>query len=300
MPTSNIPLSLESVLKSGDIRLCRLWRMQRPDATVIRITDWDVPVTYAGEEYTPAGGIEASAKDMEPGVQSTDQQAIGYLTDERFTEQDLRAGLYDGAVINEYVISAAHPWAGSLIHHRSEILNTENDGTSFRLNLVNMGHKIRQPVGRTYTKECSHQLGDAFGDDDKPGCKQNTSNMEVSGTVVSVTDATLSFTSDITDVNDKDGGVIGGTDGWFAFGEITFDTGNNAGLVADVEDYETTGGRFFLLSPTSFEIEVGDTFTAIAGCPKVFGVCKTKFGQILNYGGFPTLPGTDRLYLTPG
>ena len=42
--------------------------------------------------------------------------------------------------------------------------------------------------------------------------------------------------------------------------------------------------------------KIGDTFTITAGCDKTFATCKTRFGNHLNFRGFPHVPGSDFAY----
>ena len=40
----------------------------------------------------------------------------------------------------------------------------------------------------------------------------------------------------------------------------------------------------------------GDTLKLTAGCDKTFKTCREKFGNGLNFRGFPHLPGSDFAY----
>ena len=37
----------------------------------------------------------------------------------------------------------------------------------------------------------------------------------------------------------------------------------------------------------------GDAFTVTAGCDKAFGTCRDRFNNIVNFRGFPHMPGND-------
>ena len=45
--------------------------------------------------------------------------------------------------------------------------------------------------------------------------------------------------------------------------------------------------------------QVADTFNIIAGCDKLAATCKTKFSNMVNFGGFPFIPGNDKMIRTP-
>lgn len=51
--------------------------------------------------------------------------------------------------------------------------------------------------------------------------------------------------------------------------------------------------------PTRLPVSVGDTFDLDPGCDKLRLTCKDKFSNVKNYGGFPYIPGTDKLLDTP-
>ena len=41
------------------------------------------------------------------------------------------------------------------------------------------------------------------------------------------------------------------------------------------------------------DIAVSDGFTVTAGCDKQLETCKTKFDNVVNFRGFPHMPGND-------
>jgi uncharacterized phage protein (TIGR02218 family) len=47
------------------------------------------------------------------------------------------------------------------------------------------------------------------------------------------------------------------------------------------------------------DIANGDTFDLDPGCDKLLGTCKDKFANVKNFGGFPYIPGVDRMFDTP-
>jgi uncharacterized phage protein (TIGR02218 family) len=40
-------------------------------------------------------------------------------------------------------------------------------------------------------------------------------------------------------------------------------------------------------------IQAGDTFSITAGCDKRFETCRDRFSNVVNFGGFPHMPGND-------
>ena len=78
---------------------------------------------------------------------------------------------------------------------------------------------------------------------------------------------------------------------YFAEGILTFTSGPNIGLSAKVKSF--TGDAFVLALPMIQAVEVGDTYTAVAGCRKRLSDCSSKFNNAINFQGEPHLPGID-------
>jgi len=85
-------------------------------------------------------------------------------------------------------------------------------------------------------------------------------------------------------------------DDWYSEGLVTWLTGGNAGRTAKVRNYLQAGYAFTLMTDMPAEIQVGDTFTALAGCRKRLDEdCADKFDNALNFQGEPHAPGVDQL-----
>jgi uncharacterized phage protein (TIGR02218 family) len=57
-----------------------------------------------------------------------------------------------------------------------------------------------------------------------------------------------------------------------------------------------TGGAMTLFMPMIDNITIGDTGTAVAGCDKTLATCRDTFDNVMNFRGFPHVPGNDRLF----
>ncbi len=55
-----------------------------------------------------------------------------------------------------------------------------------------------------------------------------------------------------------------------------------------------------LCLPMPNTVAVGHTFNIIAGCDKLKQTCLDKFNNIVNFRGFPDVPGTDKIMETSG
>ena len=90
-------------------------------------------------------------------------------------------------------------------------------------------------------------------------------------------------------------GLDGYDDGWFVEGQLSFVTGKNAGAVATIKTDQTKGLRRIIevWEDLRHPIDLGDIVRVSAGCDKKQSTCKNKFSNILNFRGFPQMPGDD-------
>ncbi|MBN9054551.1 MAG: phage BR0599 family protein, partial [Rhizobiales bacterium] len=100
------------------------------------------------------------------------------------------------------------------------------------------------------------------------------------------------------DMHVEASGLSGFADRFFRYGVLSFTSGAAKGLSADVDDHRRLEGadELTLWLPMAAEIAVGDTLEVTAGCDKRFSTCKVKFGNGLNFQGFPHIPGSDFSY----
>ena len=70
--------------------------------------------------------------------------------------------------------------------------------------------------------------------------------------------------------------------GWFVGGRLTA-AGAQRLIVA------SSGGAVTLSAPIP-GLTAGDAFDAYPGCDHTLGTCASKFGNQLNFGGFPYIP----------
>jgi len=110
------------------------------------------------------------------------------------------------------------------------------------------------------------------------------------GTVVTVTDHTHFTIS----------GAESAVDQWFQFGIIEFLDGENAGRMVEIVSWVQSTGALEILLPMLWEPEVGDLCKVVVGCDKSTDMCFTRFNNILNFRGFPAVPGTDEYFKVGG
>lgn len=81
---------------------------------------------------------------------------------------------------------------------------------------------------------------------------------------------------------------------YWAGGIITFTTGLNAGISREVRAVASSG-EISLQTNLPYDPQVGDQYIMTPGCDKFVGTCRSKYNNVINFRGFPSIPGQDRM-----
>jgi uncharacterized phage protein (TIGR02218 family) len=89
--------------------------------------------------------------------------------------------------------------------------------------------------------------------------------------------------------------------GWFERGQFSGHSGAAEGLNGMIKrDYFDGNQRVIeLWQPVRAEIVAGDQIRLDAGCDKRMKTCQLKFNNLVNFQGFPDLPGEDWMMVQP-
>ncbi|MBX6329978.1 MAG: DUF2163 domain-containing protein [Pseudolabrys sp.] len=266
-------------LAGGVTTLCRCWRLARKDGTVMGFTDHDRDLVFDGITYRAATGFAASAIEDQLGLAVSNLDVDGALSSAAITETDIHAGRYDDAEVTVFLVNWADP-DERVVLRRGFLGQVERGEVAFKAELRGLASRLDQVVGRVFQRTCPWELGDA-----RCGVDLDAPEHHGAGTVAQVFDA-FDFTAT---------GLDGFATGVFSRGKLAWTSGANAGLAVEVRAHAAAGGiaRISLFLPVPGPIEVGDTFTITAGCDKSFDTCRNRFGNVLNFGGFPHIPGND-------
>lgn len=284
LPLNN---SLLSLLEQQTHRFVKLWDIRRTDGVDLFFTDHDVEIEFEGNTYTPAGGFDATAEQKQGGLKTSNLEVIGMITSDVITFEDLRAGRYREAEVTERVVDFQYAFAGALLITRYWIVETEFSNERWIARIEGIGRWLEPPVGKVYGRTCRYTLGD-------DQCQVNLglfTSSTVTVTAIAPTTGLIqrfSFHSGLTDV-----------DGFFDLGSLRWVSGANKDLDFDVKNYLNTNGRVELQLELPFDIVIGDSFFVSAGCDKTRDTCRDKFDNLVFHGGFPFIPGTDKMLDTP-
>lgn len=267
-----VPEFLRAKLSSGVTTLAHAWRVTRRDGLVRGFTDHDRDLSFGGVEYRAATGFVAGATDKSADLSADSSGAEGVLSDDAIPDEDLEAGLWDGARVDIWRVDwsepslRVHTFAGRF----SEVRRGEG---GFIAELRGLQAACEAPFGRVFSRFCDADVGDA-----RCGVDLTAGIYRGAGTVSAVTGArTFAAT-----------GLGAFADGWFTRGLLTWTDGRSVEVVA-----HRVAATLVSLEVAEGAAVAGATFTVTAGCDKRFATCRAKFENSVNFRGFPHMPGGD-------
>ena len=275
----NVPASLQASLDDGATTLARCWKIERSDGIAFGFTDHDQPLTFEGVTFEPDSGFTASSAEASTGLAPGSHDVSGILKSERINAKDLVRGLYAGADVSLFLVDWSDP-SSRILLSRGQIGGVKRNGVTLQAEIVGLSDRLNQPLGRAYVHSCECRLGDAK-------CTIDLGVDELTGT------GSVTGFDDVHQFNAA--GLESFEDGWFTGGEVTWLTGENAGSRTHVKAHQRAGTLVQIemwLTP-EMPMNIGDSFSITAGCDKTVSDCRTKFDNLLNFRGFPHMPGDD-------
>ncbi len=253
-------------------------KLTRRDSTAIGFTSADQDLVFDGLTYMAIDGLDGSAIQSNTGTGVDNLEVAGVLTDERITEADILAGLYDGAEVVFYRLNWADLTMGAITLFRGTFGEiTLRDG-QFQVELRSLTQRLKQTIGDLTSPTCRcRRLGDAQ-------CKVDLTPLQFTRTVSSVISAgTIQFSGDTQAA------------GYYDSGLVTFTSGANLGVTREVKTHTVIGSNANLdiRTPFPFHVSIADVATLEAGCDRRFATCRDKFSNGINFHGEPLLPGND-------
>jgi len=271
--------ALASHLKAELSTLARLIKITRTDSVVLGFTDHDRDLVVDGVTYLADSAFQASAMQARQGLSTDNLDIAGILNSAAISDTDIADGKYDHARVDVYLCNWADLSQGVMQLRRGWMGELVVKGNEYQAELRGLHDLLQRPVGSTFTPECRHVLGDSR-------CAVSLASHTVTGTVTSVLDSGRFYDSARTE-----------SDTTFAYGLLTWTSGANTGKAVEVKSYADK--LFTLWLPQTQSIATGDGYSVYRGCDKRYETCRTIFSNLANFGGFPHLPGVDRMLNYP-
>ena len=269
---------LTSHLASGATTLCACWRINTRGGVSLGFTDHDCDIEFDGLVFEAASGFTASGIDQSLGLAIDNATASGALISDRLSEDDISRGRFDGAEVVHWQVNWADP-AQRILMFRGELGEIRRGASSFEVELRGLSEVLNRPMGRAYLPVCDAALGDARCGFDLSGPAFNAS-------------ANVDAVEDLRTLRAGDLGAY--APGWFTDGVLTWRSGPFDGAEVRVRSHRVVNGDTVLvLDRDQKDMNAGDLFDIVAGCDKRKETCAAKFSNLVNFRGFPFMPGEN-------
>jgi uncharacterized phage protein (TIGR02218 family) len=258
---------------------CFMALLELRDGTSLGITDHDKDIAFdlggGTVTYQAGTGILPSDLVLSAGLETDNCEISGPIGD-TVTLEAVLGGRYDRATVKLFMVNHKNLSAGPLKLLKGSVAQSRVEGGRFVFEVRSDIDRLNQTVGRTIVNNCDADHGDAR-------CGRTPES--VVGTVTAVTDEmnfTVSYSGSFANA-------------YFDAGTVEALTGDLAGT-APVEVFSwTAAGVIVLFAPLVEAPAIGDTFDIIRGCGKSRADCMAR-NNILNFRGFPEVPGSDQVF----
>ncbi|WP_103333625.1 DUF2163 domain-containing protein [Pseudotabrizicola formosa] len=276
--------ALDEHLKSGVTTVCRTWLLRRKDGETYGFTDHDCDLTFDGVIFSAKTGMTAGAIEKSNGMAVDNTEVTGALSDASISEEDILAGRYDGADVTTFLVNWTDVTQRTILF-RGTFGEMSRSNGEFRVELRGLTEKLNVPHGRVYHSECSAVLGDR-----RCRIDLNAAVYSCESTVAAVIDGRVLHVP-----------AADFAEGWFVDGQVLIQSGAGRGQSGRIRsDRLQDGGRVIELWRTlAVPPAPQDQIRLIAGCDRRATTCREKFGNFLNFRGFPHIPGEDWLRSSP-
>lgn len=277
----SVPSALSAQLTSGVTTLAHVWRITRRDGAAFAFTDHDRSLAFDGLIAESNVGLAAGAIEKSLDLAVDTASVSGALSSSALSEDDLARGLWDGARVD--IFRADWSDATKRVHLFSGRIGEVRRGVSaFEAELRGMQAMLSVPGGRVFSRFCDADVGDG-----RCGKNLEQAAFKATGAVAQV----------LSSASFRATGLESYASGWFSRGRLVWAAGGSTEVSA--HRLEAAGAIIELLDAPGAVLQAGAAFAVYAGCDKRFETCGAKFANVLNFRGFPHMPGNDALQSGP-
>jgi uncharacterized phage protein (TIGR02218 family) len=272
-------------LAGGDTTLCRAWAVLRRDGVTLGFTDHDRDLAFEGIAFRADTGLAARAVQQSTGLSVDNSEALGILSDSSIREEDIEAGRFDGAEVLSWLVN----WQDTnqrLLQFRGTIGEISRGNGAFTAELRGLTEALNTPLGRSFQASDTVVLGDA----------QNKFDLNTPG---------YAFEGPVEEIEERKrfrfAALDQFADRWFERGRAEILSGAGQGLTGWVKNdrLRATGREVELWQALPAAIAPGDLIRFEAGYDGRVETAQLKFNNLINYRGFPHIPGEDWLMAYP-
>lgn len=271
-----VPPAMAMRLAGGSTQFAHAWILRRQDGAVLGFTDHDSDLMVEGVSCIAASGLGTKDMTSELGLAPSGGEIMGALQAASLREEDIVAGVYDGAEIRFILCDCEAPFE-TLLLDVATIGEIKRDETAFVAELRGPAHHLGEETGRLYQQRCDADFGDR-----RCGVDLNRSDLSAAGQIEAV----------IVPGRYRVFGLGGHAAGVFSNGTLIF--ASRPGRQFQVRLHAVFSGTTIVdlwLAPE--DIVAGEAFSIVMGCDKAFETCAQRYNNALNFRGFPHMPGNE-------
>ena len=154
--------AMRAHLDEETTRLAAIWRITRKDGAQFFFTDHDRDIVFGGEIYRADAGFERTAIRSDAGFAVDNLDLVGVFAEGGIVEDEVRAGLFDGAEIAISFVSWDDPDGHGEIRLRRGTLGETRLTPQgyFHAELRGLSQPLAQSTLEVFSPNCRADLGD--------------------------------------------------------------------------------------------------------------------------------------------
>ena len=267
-----VPAALNTHVQLTTTTLATCWKLTSTGGTVLGFTDHPTDLVVSSVTYKASTGYTPSTVQSTAGLSVDNLEVQGLLSATGITEADVRAGKWDYASIEVFLVNW-NSLADGIIKLRKATLGEIKLGRqSFDGEIRGIFQAYSRQIVELYSPGCRADLGDSR-------CGVTIASFTVTGTLTAVTSRRVFADSARTEANN-----------YFRGGLLTWTGGANAGRAMEVKAWTLGTTLFELVLPMPSAVAIGDTYSVHAGCDKTIATCRDVFNKVVNFRGEPYVP----------
>src|SRR5919109_5138794 len=159
----NLTAAMRAHLDAETTRLAAIWRITRKDGQQFFFTDHDRGIVFGGDTYRADAGFERTAIRSDAGFAVDNLDLVGVSAEGGIVEDEVRAGLFDGAEIRVAFVNWQDPDGhGEIKLRRGTLGETRLTPQGyFHAELRGLAQPLAQSTLQLWSPECRADLGDA-------------------------------------------------------------------------------------------------------------------------------------------
>lgn len=276
---------LQAHLEGGLTTLAHAWAIERKDGMILGFTDHDRDLNFDGLTFRADTGLSALSLAQSTGLSVDNTEALGALSDLSIREDEIEQGRFDAAEVRAWLVN----WQDTdqrYLQFRGTIGELRRSNGGFQAELRGLTEALNRPLGRVFQKPCTAVLGD-----NACGFELTLPGYSADILIDAVNQSRIFRWENLS----------GFEPGWFGRGRLQVLDGSAAGLWGMVKTDRFDGPTrvIELWEPIRSVLNSGTSVRLIAGCDKRSTTCRLKFNNLLNFQGFPDIPGEDWILRVP-